>query len=339
MNIIEEVFNRYHPIRKKLKDFGFVKKGKTFQYKTNFKNDGFEAIITIDDQDNIEGKVIDLDLNEEYKNIYSDSFYGSFVGEVREEYISILEGIRDKCFEKDAFLNKQSKRIAEYIQKEYKAKPEFLWKRYPNYAVFRNKDNAKWFAIIMNVEGSKFNREKGETEIIDVKTDRNTIASLVGGDGYYEAYHMNKDNWISIVLDETVPDEIICAMIDYSYNQLETSDAWIIPANPEYYDVINCFNNTDTIIWKQSSDIHIGDIVYMYVAKPYSAILYKCLVEETDIPYEFRNKNLSMNRVMRLSLLKRYKENKYTFEYLNSIGIRAIRGPRRINKQISEKLS
>ena len=52
----------------------------------------------------------------------------------------------------------------------------------------------------------------------------------------------------------------------------------------KYYDIINAFNKTDTIIWKQSNNIWAGDIVYLDVAAPISAILYKCEVLETDIP-------------------------------------------------------
>ena len=40
--------------------------------------------------------------------------------------------------------------------------------------------------------------------------------------GIYPAYHMNHKTWISVVLDETLPDEKILELIDTSY-QLTTT--------------------------------------------------------------------------------------------------------------------
>ena len=42
--------------------------------------------------------------------------------------------------------------------------------------------------------------------------------------GIYPAYHMNHKTWISVVLDETLPDEKILELIDTSY-QLTTTSA------------------------------------------------------------------------------------------------------------------
>ena len=44
------------------------------------------------------------------------------------------------------------------------------------------------------------------------------------------------------------------------------------------------FEEAEEILWKQGSGIKKGDTVFLYVAAPVSAILYRCLVTETDIP-------------------------------------------------------
>ena len=66
--------------------------------------------------------------------------------------------------------------------------------------------------------------------------------------------------------------------------------------------------------------------------------MYKCKAMEVNIPYEYKDKNVSMNHVMRIKLIKRLDNKEYTFEFLNKLGIKAIRGPRKIAKEISEKL-
>ena len=149
---------------------------------------------------------------------------------------------------------------------------------------------------------------------------------------------MNKKDWISIILNDTLNDDVIIPLLDESYNLITEPSEWIVPANPKYYDITNCFNNTDEIIWKQSSNIHINDIVYLYVAAPYSKIMYKCIATEVNIPYEYKDDNISMSYVMKIKLLKKLDNKEYSFEYLNKLGIKSIRGPRKITKEISKRL-
>ena len=126
--------------------------------------------------------------------------------------------------------------------------------------------------------------------------------------------------------------------MEFGCDIINEEDIWIIPANPKFYDVVGDFKKRNIIEWKQSSNVHIGDIVYMYVADPYSAILYKCIIREIDIPYEFKDKNLTIKKLMRIEKIKEYDNDKITFKYLNKLGINAIRGPRKITKEISEKI-
>ena len=82
----------------------------------------------------------------------------------------------------------------------------------------------------------------------------------------------------------------------------------------------------------------MGDILYLYVGNPYSRIFYQCKAIETGIPYSYKDSNLSIKIVMKIKLLKKYNHEKYNFHYLNQLGIKAIRGPRKISKEISKHL-
>ena len=335
MNIIEDVFSRYQPVKSKLKAYGFHVAESRLCYEKNIMEDAFEAIVCVDREGNTSAKLIDRDLDEEYTNIYSEQ-YGAYVSQVREAFLSLLEDIRDHCYEKRPFLFKQTERVVAYIRKEYGTKPEFIFQKYPDYAVFRH--SGKWFAIVMNIAGKKIGLKESEIEILDVRLDPSLTASLKNEKGFHDAWHMNKENWITVVLNDTMNDEVIFSLIDASYEKTERSDAWIVPANPEYYDVIGMFSKSDTVMWKQSRGVHIGDLVYLYVAQPYSAILYQCEVIETDIPYEYRDKNISMTQLMKLKVLKRYPKDRYTFAWLKSKGVKMIRGPRKVGRELSEEL-
>ena len=166
----------------------------------------------------------------------------------------------------------------------------------------------KWYSIIMNISSDKLNKEIGEVEIINLKLDENEITELLKEKGFYKAYHMNKKDWISIILNDTLEDKEIFSLIDESYEIINENEEWIIPANPKYYDIINCFNNTNEIIWKQSSNIHINDIIYLYVAAPYSKIMYKCRAVEVNIPYSYKDSNIKINSIMKLKLIEDLKE-------------------------------
>ena len=337
MNIENEIFKRTNVNFKQLEKYGFKKEKSNYTFEKKFFNNDFKAIIVIDEKGHVSGKVIDLQVDEEYTNIRTE-MNGEFVNNIREAYKNILIDIRNHCFETNYFIFDQTNRINKYIKEKYNNEPEFLWEKTPGCGVYRNKHNNKWYGIIMNIDLSKLDNGTGEIEIINIKLDRNKIQKLLKEKGFYKAYHMSKTDWISIILNDTLSDDKIISLLDESYNIIDEPEEWIVPANPKYYDVINCFNNTNEIIWKQSSDVHINDIIYLYVADPYSKIMYKCKATEVNIPYEYSDKNLSMKYVMKIKLLEKLDNKDYNFKYLNKLGIKAIRGPRKITKEISEKL-
>lgn len=216
MNIESELFKRTIVNIEKLKTYGFKKQHDEYVYQTSFMNNSFKAIITVINNSKVEGKIIDLNTNEEYINYRIKNQTGQFVNKVKEEYINILKDILDKCFEKQFFIYSQANRITKLIMEKYQVEPEFLWKDSPH-GVFRNKDSHKWFGIIMNVKKNKILPNKdGLIEVLNVKLDEDGV-NYLGVKGIFEAYHMNKKNWVSIILDDTLSDDKIMDLVDKSY--------------------------------------------------------------------------------------------------------------------------
>lgn len=337
MNIEEEIFKKTHVSFDKLEKYGFKKTKNYYTYSKTFMEGSFQAQITIDETGKISGKVEDLEVGEEYTNIRLKT-ESSFINSVREEYKNILKDIKENCFTENYFIYNQSNRLAEYIIEKYQNKPEFLWDKNPRFGVFRGRNN-KWYAIIMNIDKSKLSKEAGEVEVINIKLSKEEISTLLNKKEYYKAYHMNKQSWISIILDDTLDDSEIMNLIDKSYNLVNQKGNWLIPANPKYYDVINHFKSDKTITWKQSSEVYPGDTVYIYLGSPYSSVMFKCEATEVNIPYGFKNENIKMKYIMKLKLLKEYNQGDISFKYLTSLGIKAIRGPRKITEAISQKLN
>jgi len=338
MSLEEEIFNRTKADFEKLVSYGFEKVKDHYQYSTIF-TDGFRADIIVNQKGKLVGKVYDLSTDEEYINFRIESQVGKFVSNIRESYKNLLEEIKTKCFKKEYFIFPQSSRITNKIITKYGDEPLFPWEKEKGHGVFKNPDNDKWYALIMYVDREKIDKSiPGKVEALNIKLVPEKITELLKRKGFYHAYHMNKKNWLTIILDDTVDDEEIMEYIAESHRFTETTSSWIVPANPKYYDVISYFNEKDTILWKEAKGMKIGDKVYLYLGAPYSAILYKCEVIEIGIPYQYQDENLSMTKTMKLKLVKRYEKEKYTFQKLKEYGVRAIRGPRHMTERLKQEI-
>ena len=113
--------------------------------------------------------------------------------------------------------------IFEYVKKQYGTLPEYLWSSSPDSAVLRHK-NGKWYAVIMNVEKSKLGLDgNGTVEIMDVKCDPEMTGIIIQTYGFLPCYHMNKQHWITILLDGTVGESKILDFLDRSYDLIDDS--------------------------------------------------------------------------------------------------------------------
>lgn len=237
------------------------------------------------------------------------------------------------------------------VRKKYKVEIEYLWARHPGYGVFRHGDNQKWFGIIMDVSRSKLGLSGDEiVDILNVKLDSPLLVDLLTQqEGYFPGYHISRGNWVSILLDGTVPPEDIYGLIDKSYQvtaspqtkkAIRPPKEWIIPSNLKYFDSVHAFDSVHEIMWKQGAGIKKGDTVYMYVGAPVSAILYKCKVTETDIPYFRQREGLTIKALMKIRLLKRYDPSRFPFDVLKEqYRIFAVRGPRGVPEDLSADLN
>lgn len=115
----------------------------------------------------------------------------------------------------------QRERILRYAQDTFGTEAEYLWADAPNYAVLRHSGSRKWYAIIMDVPSNKLGlTEEESVDVINVKCSTIMIGSLLSEKGFLPAYHMNKDCWISILLNDTVSDDLIFPLLELSYDMV-----------------------------------------------------------------------------------------------------------------------
>ncbi len=200
-----------------LLNYGFQKENETYIYKTKIYNGQFEMVVTVKEE-KMTSKLFDLANEYEYILVDIQGSAGKFVGNVREEYENKLQDILTKCTTQNIFKSKQAKEIIKYVKEKYNDNLEYLWQKFPENAIWRNKVNNKWYGIMLVLSKRKLKIDSDEIiDIIDLRYPKETIENFVDNDKVFSGYHMNKNNWITIKLDNSVETEKIFKLIDNSY--------------------------------------------------------------------------------------------------------------------------
>lgn len=131
----------------------------------------------------------------------------------------------------------QHERIADLIFEKYGDRPDFPWREYPDYEVFRHRGNRKWFGLIMNIPSDRLYQkdpaeklrlppeiaQAKEIYILDLKMPKDEVQALDGQKGIFPAYHMNAGYWISVLLADVLEDSCIMKLVEKSYQITENS--------------------------------------------------------------------------------------------------------------------
>ncbi len=214
--MFEDIFKHRTVNTKKLRAFGFTEEETQYTYTINILENQFRFIITVLNSQ-IQTQLIDNDSQDPYTLHLSDA-EGIFVGKIRTECQKILQKIADNCFEKNIFQNKQTLEIIRHIAETYQDYPEFLWEKFPDNAIIRRKDNQKWYAAFLTIPANKLNLDDNHLiEIIDLRGNPQEISAIIDNKIYFPGYHMNKKNWYTICLNDSVSTAEICSRIAQSY--------------------------------------------------------------------------------------------------------------------------
>lgn len=217
MKNVTAYFKRRKILFEKLIPFGFVMDNENYIYKEIIADGQFEMRVEIFPDRTIFTKVTDLSTQYEYI-LHLVGTQGEFIGKVREDYENVLEKINGACFETNVFKSNMAQKIILYVRNTYGDELEFLWKKFPNNAVFRRKDSSKWYAALLTVQKSKLDIKGQDTiEILDLRILPEELDSLIDNKNYFPGYHMNKEHWFTICLDSSVSFEEITRRIDTSY--------------------------------------------------------------------------------------------------------------------------
>ena len=215
--IFEELFKRKTVDISKAVTFGFIQNNRDYIYEADILDGTFLLKIIITPDGNIDTKLIEKATDDEYV-LHKTGATGSFVGEVRKAIETILIQVANHCFNTEVFKSTQAKDIICYVSEKYGDELEFLWDKFPDNAIWRRKDNEKWYGALLTIKASKITLDRDTMiEILDLRIKPEDIETTIDNKRFFMGYHMNKKHWYTLLLDGSIPTEEICRRIDESY--------------------------------------------------------------------------------------------------------------------------
>lgn len=187
---------------------------------------------TADTYANIRIVLIDFQDSEPYTLHLLPSAKGEYVSNIKELYTKKLQEIADTCFIFDTFYESKTQEVIKLIKEKYNDFPQYIFKGYPNFAVFK-RESGKWYGIIMSIEVKTLLKVKGLSatitdkllryprktiEIINLHINKTALIELLNKTNYLPAYHMNKKSWVSIILDSDLEIGSFLPDLEVSYS-------------------------------------------------------------------------------------------------------------------------
>ena len=193
-------------------NFGFQFEDNTLVFKRNILNDVFRMEIKLISTD-FEIEVYDLDFNEVYSLFSVDSASGEIVTAIREEVKDVLEKIL--CLESIIYED-----VLRYVKERYNSTTVKPFKTNPDIKALVTAKN-KWYALFLDVEYNKLQKDSlvdSKVKIVNLKHLSSEISTVIDNRNIFPSYHMNKNHWISVVLDNNIDIEYVKELIELSYN-------------------------------------------------------------------------------------------------------------------------
>ena len=348
MSFESSYFKKKVPDFSRLETYGFRKTEQGWRYQSDLMAGELHVTIDIDAQGDVSGQVLDKDFGEPYDAFRSPRATGNYIGQVRESYGQLLTDIAQTCFQDRLFTWPQANRLMHYLTRTYGDQPDAPFEKYPDY--LSSRVAGKWYALFFPLKGEKLGLPvplaNEVVDLVNIKVSPGEMENLLTKEGIYPSYHMSKKTWVSLILNDSLPDEELFDLVSNSRNlvapkylrQDQEPQYWIIPVNIKYYDISDEFAESDSILWTQKASMQAGDYVAIYITAPTKAVRYLCQVLEAHIPNDGYRAEASIKELMRIKPIVRFSDDYLTSDSLKDYGIKTVRGPRHMTKELVEVL-
>lgn len=197
--------------------YGFSRTEAGLELKKELPGVGLYAVFVIAGK-SFEVNVFDADTDEEYLPFNVLDNITGFVTGIREQVEELVQEIKEKCL-----LNSNMKlRLMEYCEREFGTEPEAPWEDSPDAYTFKTAKRNKWYALFMTIPYKSLGLvAKGTLDVVNIKLPPEKVLDLIDRVHFYPAYHMNKNHWITIVLDKEVDEPLVQQLLEESYGLVE----------------------------------------------------------------------------------------------------------------------
>ncbi len=217
--MMTDIFKFKAPNFEKLRRYGFAEESGEFVFRTQIFEGQFLMTVRVLRDGAVKTELLDTLTEEPYTLHLVESAEGEFVVRVRKEYGAILQPVAEKCFDTEVFKSSVTKALIARVREKYGDEPEYLWEKFPDNAIWRRKDNGKWYGAVLTVARKKLGLSgEGNVEILDMRADPAEIELLVDNVKIFGGWHMNKRHWIALPLDGSVEIEEIENFLEESWH-------------------------------------------------------------------------------------------------------------------------
>ena len=202
------------PQKEKLKSFGFFESDGLLSIKKKIAGGEFYTCIRISEK-TVVAEVFETLTDEKYVLFDVISAKGEFVGHIRAEVQSLIEEIREKCFDTQDI----RKKYIDFLYSEFSETGDMPWSDDGDVSstVYRC-SNGKWFALVMEIKFKNLGFESDERVwAVNLKADAEKIPGITDKKSIFPAYHMNKKYWITVLLTSVTDFENLCNLTKRSY--------------------------------------------------------------------------------------------------------------------------
>jgi len=144
---------------------------------------------------------LDVDVFDGIFNEKYAPFYGGHGGAaIKSEVRDMVDAALSQCTQS---VNLKTQ-IMQWLTSTYGTVPETPWEDSPSYYTFKTAKTGKWYALFMDI-APKFLSLPGDAliQVVNVKADADDVQNAVDNEHVFPAYHMNKQHWLTILLNAT----------------------------------------------------------------------------------------------------------------------------------------
>lgn len=124
-------------------------------------------------------------------------------------------------------------------------------------------------------------------------------------------------------------------------------ETWIAPCNIKRFDITGHFSHANRVVMKKAPGVALGDVVYIYLSAPVSAIMYKCAVINNAVtadeakklhPYAVGKDAPLKSGYMELELLGSFERGELPLALLKENGLGQVQIQARADRKLKRFL-